>query len=328
VKLALLWFAFGACHEDAPPAPRRPEFSETFDVATFQKGNLHAHSRLSDGDSSPQDLVAWYRAHGYDFLALTDHNRRSEPLDYASLQDARFTLIAGEEISMTGAGRQVHVNALCTQRRIGGGAFDTPADALVWAVSEVQAQGGVAIINHPNFDRALVLDDLLAVKEAPLLEIASGHPYVFSNGIDNRPSHEALWDQALSLGARFTGVAVDDVHHLNIDADPPAFPGRAWVRVFSATNERDALCDALARGRLYASTGAELLRIRVTQDTYAITPAADADVSFSADGHVVQRAHVSAGREAFYVLRGERYVRADVVSSRGKAWTPPAFRAP
>lgn len=40
----------------------------------FWKGNLHTHSLWSDGDDFPEMISDWYKQHGYDFLALTDHN--------------------------------------------------------------------------------------------------------------------------------------------------------------------------------------------------------------------------------------------------------------
>ncbi len=38
------------------------------------KGNLHTHSYWSDGDEFPEMIMDWYRANGYDFVALSDHN--------------------------------------------------------------------------------------------------------------------------------------------------------------------------------------------------------------------------------------------------------------
>jgi hypothetical protein len=38
------------------------------------KGNLHTHTFWSDGDDFPEMVAEWYRTHGYNFLALTDHN--------------------------------------------------------------------------------------------------------------------------------------------------------------------------------------------------------------------------------------------------------------
>src|SRR5437660_11099569 len=46
--------------------------------STRWKGNLHTHSLWSDGDDYPEMIADWYKSHGYQFLALTDHNRLSE----------------------------------------------------------------------------------------------------------------------------------------------------------------------------------------------------------------------------------------------------------
>src|SRR5437867_601181 len=46
--------------------------------ATWWKGNLHTHSLWSDGDDYPEMIADWYKSHGYQFLAMTDHNRLSE----------------------------------------------------------------------------------------------------------------------------------------------------------------------------------------------------------------------------------------------------------
>jgi hypothetical protein len=45
---------------------------------SWWKGNLHTHSLWSDGDDFPEMVVAWYRDHGYHFLALSDHNVLAE----------------------------------------------------------------------------------------------------------------------------------------------------------------------------------------------------------------------------------------------------------
>ena len=38
------------------------------------KGNLHTHSYWSDGDEFPEVIMDWYKTHGYQFVALSDHN--------------------------------------------------------------------------------------------------------------------------------------------------------------------------------------------------------------------------------------------------------------
>jgi hypothetical protein len=59
----LLLFSFSVCTLQAvEPAAR------------WWKGNLHTHSLWSDGDDYPEMITEWYKARGYHFLALSDHN--------------------------------------------------------------------------------------------------------------------------------------------------------------------------------------------------------------------------------------------------------------
>ncbi|GAA4402738.1 hypothetical protein GCM10023187_18140 [Nibrella viscosa] len=40
----------------------------------WYKGNLHTHSLWSDGDDYPEMIMSWYKANGYQFVGLSDHN--------------------------------------------------------------------------------------------------------------------------------------------------------------------------------------------------------------------------------------------------------------
>lgn len=42
--------------------------------ARWFKGNTHTHSLWSDGNDFPEMITDWYVRHGYDFLAMSDHN--------------------------------------------------------------------------------------------------------------------------------------------------------------------------------------------------------------------------------------------------------------
>lgn len=308
-----------------------PRFAERVDESTFQKGNIHTHTTLSDGDSPPEDVINWYKNHGYAFLALTDHNRLVDLARYRILERPGFTLITGEEITMRSTGLPVHVNGLCTRATIGGGEFATHGEALAWAVGKVREQGGTAMVNHPNFEWALSERDLPPAHGAQLLEIWSGHPYVRTMGDEKHKSHEAIWDAALSAGLSFTGAAVDDTHHLDPEAPEAGAsrPGRGFVEVFAAEPTEAAICDGLRQGRLYASSGATLRRIVVEEDLMSVWPEGDgAVVEFLGEGGAaLESARPLPGGAATYKLRGEeRYVRARVTLRDGKrAWTP-AYR--
>ena len=58
------------------------------------KANLHCHSVLSDGNLTPEALKELYKSHGYDILAITDHER---PRSYQQLADPDFMMITGYE---------------------------------------------------------------------------------------------------------------------------------------------------------------------------------------------------------------------------------------
>lgn len=315
------------------PLPALPlHFAEMIDVSIFQKGNIHTHSRWSDGDSEPDVLYRWYRDHGYNFLAVTDHNTRTDPLLFKSIERKKsFVLIPGEEVTMMGAGRQVHVNALCTKSTIGGHHTERQGESLAWAVQKVHEQGAVALVNHPNFDWSLTAGDVAAARGAELLEIASGHPWVHTDGDATHLSHEAIWDTLLTQGETFAGVAVDDAHHFRGPGRDPehlARPGRAWIEVFADAPDRDLICAALAKGSLYSSTGVVIKRLTVKDDTYAVTLGrSDVTVEFiGKNGEIVQSGKPGDDGVATYRLVGtEVYVRARITAPGGKrAWTQPS----
>ena len=59
----------GVCLQAPSPKSQDPS-----PPGSWFKGNLHTHTLNSDGDSTPDDVVRWYREHGYNFVMLTDHN--------------------------------------------------------------------------------------------------------------------------------------------------------------------------------------------------------------------------------------------------------------
>jgi len=59
----------GEALPDAPSVAPSPSA-----VPAYWKGNLHTHSLWSDGDDFPEMITDWYKSHGYQFLALTEHN--------------------------------------------------------------------------------------------------------------------------------------------------------------------------------------------------------------------------------------------------------------
>jgi hypothetical protein len=318
-------------HVALPAPPHLGVFPATFDVRTFQRGNIHTHTTRSDGHQSPREVATWYREHGYQFLAITDHDVLVDPADVADVEGPGFVLIPGEEISSTAIEKPVHIQAVCIDHLIASGHFETPLAALTAALAAVRAQNGFGVVNHPNFGWAFGVADLAPLPGSYALEIWSGHPSVHSAGDATRPSHEAIWDELLTRGRRVTAVAVDDVHTLvPTDGGADALPGQAWIQTFGLLG-REPVCDALRNGRLYASSGVAFRRIRIEpgrftvwvddpNDTVAfIASASQILATVTGDAFV----HDDDGFAASYVLRGgEAYVRVQArAPDGGAAWT-------
>lgn len=332
--------AHSAAPSAAQPAPQIPKapsgpprFVEEIEASVFQKGNVHTHTTWSDGDHPPQDVYQWYRDRGYNFLAITDHNGLTDPAVFRPLEiKKRFVMITGEEVTMVGGGKQVHMNAICSRRTIGGKHFDTQGEALRWGTQQIKAQGAVGLVNHPNWDWSLTAADLPHAEGAELLEIMSGHPYVHTNGDETRLSHEAIWDKALTAGQTFYGTAVDDAHAFGPNApDNAARPGRAWISVFAEEPNRKLICAALAKGRFYSSTGPSLRKIVVRGDTYrVVVKEPGAEVEFiGSGGRILDKKRADDGAAAYKLVGGEGYVRARITLPNGKkAWTQPVRVTP
>ena len=90
-------------------------------ICIFPKGkqqfkvNLHAHTNVSDGKFSPEEVKAIYKAEGYDAVAFTDH-RKCVP--HPELNDESFVALTGVELDFweteeTGAlSKAIHINAI------------------------------------------------------------------------------------------------------------------------------------------------------------------------------------------------------------------------
>jgi hypothetical protein len=314
-----------------PTAARsRLQSNETPSTRRWFKGNTHTHTLNSDGDSTPDEVVRWYREHGYNFLVLTDHNYLTSVTGLNAVHGApdKFIVIPGEEVTMTVATKPVHVNGVAIATFVAPPAADTVVEALQRSVDGIRRVGGVPSVNHPNFGWAVTAEDLAQVERSNLFEIYNGHPQVNNVGGGGVPGLEEVWDRLLTGGRLLYGIAVDDAHHFKRPGDPSASgPGRGWVYVRAPALEPRMISDALDRGDFYASTGVELMEYVATPTEIALRIRTSASsryrVQFIGSGGRVVSEQVSD--QAKYAFKGdEGYVRAKVIESNGLvAWTQP-----
>ncbi|HEY5610105.1 MAG TPA: CehA/McbA family metallohydrolase [Thermoanaerobaculia bacterium] len=296
----------------------------------WYKGNTHTHTLNSDGDSTPDEVVRWYREHKYHFVVLTDHNflTKVDALNALHGADEQFLIIKGEEVTDRFEKKPIHVNGLDVEKWIEPQGGTSVVDVVQRNVNAVRGAKGVPHINHPNFGWAISGDELKQIENDKLFEIFNGHPLVNNQGGGGVPGLEEVWDSILTSGKLIYGIAVDDAHHFKRPWDPEASkPGQGWVVVRAEKLEARAILAALERGDFYASTGVALDDYRVDGKSMTVSIRASALTKFTTlfigrGGAVLAK---SGENPAGYSFRGdEGYVRAKVIDSNGKvAWCQP-----
>jgi len=320
----------------------------------FFKGNLHTHSYWSDGNTYPEEVARWYRDHGYQFLAITDHNilqegRKTKVIGkdtvfLRELADYRhefekpgaFLLLSAEEISDQSEKKPVHVNGFNLTQVVKPPGGATVAECLaadVKAVRQALESSGNPewiVANHPNFGWAMTAD-ALARCGARFFEAYNGHPSVHNYGDSIRPETEALWDQAnkwrIDNGEKLLlGLATDDAHQYDRYEVGKANPGRGWIMVRAKELTPSALYKSMYDGDFYASTGVELLDFCMDKKSIKIRIREEKGINYTTEfiGWLPGKDHSEIlktvkGTEAMYRLTGkELFVRARILSGKPK----------
>jgi len=296
------------------------------------KGNTHTHTLNSDGDSTPYDVVKWYREHGYNFVFITDHEYITNVgvLNDLFGKAGSFVVISGQEVTDRFDSKPLHISALGIDSVVMPNALAGSVATLQKNIDDVRAKGGVPQLNHPNFGWALTAAEIKQLKNITLVEIFNGHPLVNNLGGGGSPSAEQIWDDVLSSGRVMYGIADDDSHYFKRPGDKTApLPGQAWVYVRASELTPTAVLSALDRGDFYASTGVELEEYSADGSGIALKIKEQRGSKYRIEfigrgGRVFAK---SAQSPATYRFKGnELYVRAKVYESNGKlAWTQPIF---
>ncbi len=337
------------------PPPARPAPERRPPPPRWLRGSTHVHAAPSgDSGTSPERVIAWYEARGYDFVVLTDHNRVTTVADasagrtFVRFPDTGLIVIAGIELTFNPATCQpappapegkcrIHVNVLGPTAR--------PVGKLEWAdrkhpervamygraLEEAAMLGGIAQLNHPQWHWGTTPELLaqLTARGLTLMEIANVQFARWNAGGDGHPSTEALWDAALTAGATLWGLASDDAHDYFADGSGRYPAGGGWVMV-DAPRDPDAILRAIATGRFYASTGVSLTRAEVWDDALEIEVASPGTgqhlIRYIGTGGRVLL-DVTADRARFPLTGVSGYVRAVVIRDDGaRAWIQPVRR--
>lgn len=281
------------------------------EAGTWLRGNLHAHSTNSDGVRTPDRVVDDYAARGYDFIAISDHDTLTDPTEYVS--EPGLMALPAVEVSANGS-HLLHIGATDTV---------TPDEDRQVVVDAVLDEGGIAVPAHPNWQETFahwVHADLEEIDGYAGIEIYNGL-------IEHHPGAATAtdrWDRLLSAGRPVWGFANDDAHR-------PWEVAQGWNVVQVDKRTPEAVLDALATGRFYASTGVTVQQIDVFGDKITVETANADCIRLISDHGVVQQ-RVSNPTATFRVpdqlvhWDEHCYVRIECVGQGGDmAWLQPMF---
>jgi hypothetical protein len=289
---------------------------------TFWRGNLHTHSTRSDGTRAPEAACAFYRQHGYDFLAITDHFMAEYdwPItDTSACRSAGFTTLLGAELhaGRTSTGEIWHILALGLPADFAPCAPDETGPQL--AARAMQAGAFVACA-HPNW-YALSESDVLALGPVHAIETING----ISRDHNDRIDSWYMLDVMLNRGLRYHALTTDDAHFHGKHADLL----HAWTWVRSEALEPAALLTALKAGAYYSSSGPRLFDVQIEHDRAWIRCSPVSSVFVTGRGSASVYLHGRGITEAeldLKRLRGSPFCRITVRDDRdGRAWTNPVW---
>ncbi len=267
------------------------------------KGNLHAHTTLSDGELPPDETLEAFLHKGYDYVALTDHDVIASPNEQRYPQ---ILFLPGVEHSA-----QQHILRVNVTTTL-------PHDLSYQSVIDLTIQaGGLVILNHPNWG-----DDFNHWRDSHLQALERYHGIEIYNNVieylEGSPYALDRWDRLLSEGRRVWGYANEDTHRvLQI--------GSAWNMVNVRQRSKAEVIDALKTGLFYASTGVVLEDIEVNGSYWHVRSANATELRLiSLHGEVLER--VKGSSATFSLSKARVYARIEALGDgKRQAWTQPVF---
>ncbi len=278
------------------------------------KGNLHAHTSLSDGLLSPLQVAAAYRERGYDFLALTDHRSRTK-LDGVE----GLTLLPGVELDFIVSDREcVHLLAIGGSPDVAG--IYERGLSVPEAVKALKEAGALVYLAHPHWsmNRLETAHALKGLDGAEIFNAISRPPYN-----PYRAEATQFLDLLAADGLLYPTLATDDSHFY----DKEAFTGFIYVDAASASAE-DLLL-ALKEKRYYASQGPRFDKVEVVGDRVKVACSKVRTIAFHSNlfwnnNRCVTGEGITEGEYLINRAQKENFIRVILEDENGqKAWLNP-----
>lgn len=275
----------------------------------WYKGNIHAHTNVSDGLLSPADVVSVYKNEGYDFIALTDHRQASAGKEYPD-----FLVLSGIELDVNDydTRRAFHIVGIGFEGNIKYQQNLTPQDLIDIIIQ----QNGLAILAHPSWS-FLTHEDAFTLKGYQGIEIFN----TISETKSNRGSSTEYIDTVASKGLIKLIFAVDDTHQYSEDL----FGG--YIMVNSPSLDKINILKNIKEGNFYATQSPLIKQIIVEGDEIFVETSPVVRISFMSDDfynnkRVVKSKSNFLTSASYKFSERDNWVRIECMDHKGKkAWS-------
>ena len=237
------------------------------------KGNTHLHSCFSDGLEEPLLHIGAALKHGFDFIALTDHN------NYEGSQKAKFyldklgftnignqlTVINGEEFSCSY--QPMHIISLGATKAIPSDFYikdDVPQlesseEKIAWIIEqliklceEIHKYDGVVVLCHPYWKPIYdyvrldapyrLIKRFLETGKIDAFEVVGGSPK--NQNIVSQQQNMLAQESLRFCPRKYAFLGQSDSHVVN-DEDESCIFGYKYTIAFCKDNSRDSILDCI-----------------------------------------------------------------------------------
>lgn len=318
------------------------------DALPFFKGNMHAHTTLSDGKQTPEELKAFFKEHGYHFVAITDHDRS---YTHPELDDDEFITLTSFEMSIkelpevrtSQAPRMkvCHLNFYAKERTNDVTPFyDSSRDTYS------SAEDRAALIEKFGDCRRVYsaesINAMVRFANENGFFVAYNHPRWSNENYAQYSQYEGLWGvEVYNTACWLGGLHEDNVHVVEDmltdgkrvfltcgdDNHSVETSGGAFVMVNAPSLTYDNIVDGLLNGKFYASTGPQFHSLTVEDGVVHVACSNVRQISLSTAGRrsaAVRGENVTTA--AFPLTETDEYFRITLEDASGhRAYSQPCF---
>ncbi len=242
--------------------------------ANFYRANLHSHTNLSDGTKAPAEMKEFYKSHGYQVLAMTDHDVF---IRHSDLSDEDFLVLNGYEMEVNGGGKTCHMCLV---------ALDESTDTQVcwhrtkFVPKHAEAQRPLCKFDEtlPDYEREYShegVSDMMKKGREGGFFVTYNHPTWSLQGFEDYIGYDGMnameivnyacvtlgydevnprvYEDILKSGKRILCTANDDNHNRTPDDDPMCDSFGGFTMIAAESLDYRKITSALEKGEFYAA---------------------------------------------------------------------------